>query len=54
MTVTLFGVDSTQVDVFKKSVQVSLADFLPGHDRRALETEIGLEVLNSFTKQALE
>ena len=48
------GVDGTQVGIFEKTNQVSLASFLQSHHGRALETEIGLEVLGDFTDQALE
>jgi len=43
------GVDGTQVGVFKKTNQVGFAGFLEGHDGRALETKISLEVLGDFT-----
>ncbi len=49
-----FGVDSAQVGVLKKSDQVSFAGFLEGHNGRALESEISLEVLCDFTYKSLE
>ena len=48
------GVDGAQVRIFEKTDQVCLASLLQGHDGRALETQIGLEVLCDFTDQALE
>ena len=48
------GVDGAQVGVFEESYEVGFGSFLEGHDSRALETEIGFEVLGDFTDQALE
>ena len=48
------GVDGAQVGVFEQADQVGFAGFLQGHDCRALETQIGLEVLSDFTNEALE
>ena len=48
------GVDGAQVGVFEESYEVGFGSFLEGHDGRALETEISLEVLGNFTYQALE
>ena len=48
------GVDGAQVRIFEKTDQVCLAGLLQGHDGRALETQIGLEVLRDFTHQTLE
>ena len=48
------GVDGAQVGVLEKTDQVSLGGFLEGHDGRALEAEIGLEVLGDLTDKALE
>ena len=48
------GVDGAQVGVFEESYEVGFGSFLEGHDGRALETEISLEVLGDFTDQALE
>lgn len=48
------GVDGAQVGVLEETDEVSLAGFLEGHDGRALEAQIGLEVLSDFADQALE
>ncbi len=48
------GVDGAQVGVFEKTHQVGLASLLQGHDGRALEAQIRLEVLGDFTDEALE
>lgn len=48
------GVDGAQVGILEKSNQVSLRGLLQSHDGRALETQIGLEVLGDLTDQALE
>ena len=48
------GVDGAQVGVLEKTDQVGLASLLQGHDSRALEAQIRLEVLGDFTDQALE
>ena len=48
------GVDGTQVGVLEESDKVGLAGFLQGHHGRALEPEVGLEVLSDFPHQALE
>jgi len=48
------GVDGTQVSVFEKTDEISLTGFLKSHDSRALESEIGLEILSDFTNQTLE
>ena len=48
------GVDGTQVGVFEKTHQVSLASLLQSHDGRALETQVGLEILGDFSDQTLE
>ena len=48
------GVDGTQVGVLEETDQVSLGCLLQGHDGRALEAEIGLEVLGDLTDQTLE
>ena len=49
-----FGVDGAQVGVLKETDQVGFAGFLEGQDGRALESEIGLEVLSNFTYETLE
>ena len=48
------GVNCAQVSVLKEPDQVSLTCFLQGHDGRALETQIGFEVLSDLPHQALE
>lgn len=48
------GVDGAQVGVFEESDEVGLAGFLQGHDGRALETQVGLEVLGDLTDESLE
>ena len=48
------GVDGAQVGILEETDQVSLAGLLKGHDGRALEAEIGLEILSDFTDKALE
>ena len=46
--------DGAQVGVLKQTDEVSLAGLLEGHDGRALEAEVSLEVLCDLTDQALE
>jgi len=48
------GVDGAQVGVFKQSNQVGFAGFLQSGHGRALEAEVGLEVLGDLTNQTLE
>ena len=48
------GVNGTQVGVFKQTHEVSFAGFLKGHHGRALETQIGLEILSDLTDKTLE
>ena len=48
------GMDGAQVGVFKETNEVSLASFLKSHDSRALETQIGLEVLSDLSHKTLE
>ena len=48
------GMDGTQVGVLKETNQVSLRSLLQGHDGRALESQISLEVLGDFPHQTLE
>lgn len=48
------GVDGAQVGVLEQTDQVGLAGFLQCHDSRALEAQIGLEVLGDLTDQTLE
>ena len=49
-----FGVDGAQVGVFEKPHQISLACFLEGHDSRALEPQLSLEILGNFSHKSLE
>lgn len=46
--------NGTQVSVFEETYQISLAGFLQGHDGRALEAKVSLEVLSYLSDQALE
>ena len=46
--------DGAQVGVLKEPHQVSLAGLLQGHDGRALEAQVCLEVLSDLSHQALE
>ena len=48
------GVDGAQVGILEQTDEVSLAGLLEGHDGRALEAEVSLEVLGDLTDQALE
>ena len=48
------GVDGAQVGVLEESNQVGLASFLKGHDSRALETQVSLEILSDLTDESLE
>ena len=48
------GVNGTQVGVLEKTDKVSLTGLLEGHDSRALEAEVSLEILGDLTDQALE
>ena len=48
------GVDGAQVGVLKETNQVGLAGLLESHDGRALEPQVGLEVLGNLSDQALE
>ena len=48
------GVDSAQVGVLEETDEVGLAGLLQGHDGRALEAKVGLEVLGNLPDQALE
>ena len=45
------GMDGAQVGVFKETNEVSLASFLKSHDRRAMETQIGLEVFSDLSHE---
>ena len=46
--------DGSQVSVLEQTNQVGLSSLLESQDSRALETEIGLEVLGNLTDKALE
>jgi hypothetical protein len=48
------GMVGSQVGVLEKIDQVGLTSLLEGKDSRALEAEIGLDVLTYFADQALE
>ena len=48
------GVDGAQVGVLKEANKVGLAGLLEGHDGRALEPQVSLEVLGNLPHQALE
>jgi histone H3 len=48
------GVDSAQVGIFEQTDEIGLAGLLQSHDSRALEAQIGLEVLGDLTDEALE
>src|SRR5574338_11993 len=48
------GVDGAQVGVLEQADEVGLAGLLQGHDGRALEAQVGLEVLSYLTHEALE
>ena len=46
--------DSAQVGVFEETDEVSFASLLEGHNGRALEAEVSLEILCDFTNKTLE
>jgi hypothetical protein len=46
--------DGGQVRVLKETNEVGLAGFLKSSDRRALESQIRLEVLGNLTDETLE
>ena len=48
------GMDGAQVGVLKQANKVGLAGLLKGHDSRALEPQVSLEVLGNLSDQALE
>ena len=48
------GVDGAQVGVLEESHQVGLAGLLQSHHGRALEAQVGLEVLGDLTDETLE
>ena len=48
------GVDGTEVGVLEETHQVGLASLLQSHHSRALEPQVGLEVLSNLPNKALE
>jgi histone H3 len=48
------GVDGAEIGVLEETNEVRLSSLLQGKDGRALETEIGLEVLGDLSHKALE
>jgi hypothetical protein len=48
------GMDGSQVGVLEQADQVGLGRLLQGQDGRALEAQVGLEVLGDLSHQALE
>lgn len=52
--VTLFGVDSAQMGILKKSDEVDIAGFLKSYYNRNLETEVGFEVSSYIMDQTME
>jgi len=48
------GVDGGQVGVLEKTNKVSLSSLLKSKDGRALESQVGLEVLGDLTHKSLE
>ena len=48
------GVDGAQVCVLEETHQVRLAGLLKSHHSRALEPQVGLEVLGNLTNEPLE
>lgn len=46
--------DSAQVGILEQGDEVSLDGLLEGTDGRALEAEVGLEVLSDFADETLE
>lgn len=48
------GVDGAEVGVFEERDEVGLDGLLESADGRALEAQVGLEVLGDFTDQTLE
>ena len=48
------GVDGAQVGVLEKTNKVGLASLLQGHDSRALEPQVSLEVLGNLSDETLE
>ena len=50
----VFSMDGAQVGILRKTKKVSLASLLQGHNSRALEARVSLEVLGYLTDQMLE
>ncbi len=48
------GVNGAQVGVFEESDEICLAGLLQSHDGRALEAQIGLEVLSDLADETLK
>lgn len=48
------GVDRAQVRVLEETDEISFGGFLQSADGRALETQVGLEILSDLTNQTLE
>ena len=48
------GVDGAKVGILEETDKVSLGRLLEGHDGRALEAEVSLEVLSDLTDKTLE
>ena len=48
------GVDGAQVGVLKETNQIGLAGLLESHNGRALEPQVGFEVLGNLSHQTLE
>jgi histone H3 len=46
--------DSTEIGVLEETDQIGLRGFLKSSNGRALEAEIGLEILGDFTNETLE
>ena len=48
------GVDGAKIGVFEETDEISLAGLLKSHHSRALEAQVGLEVLGDLTDKSLE
>ena len=48
------SMNSAEVGVLEETDEVSLAGLLKGHHSRALEMQVGLEVLGDLTDESLE
>jgi len=49
-----FGVNRAQIRVLEQTDEVGLASLLQGHDGRALEAQVSLEVLGNLANETLE